>query len=145
MLEMGVVIMIGAAALAKCPPAFQTFLQMRAGAHVLIAQPMKFQASFAQPFWHIHPAAALRSRGLLASSLTRPLHRGGVACACLAPNLPTRVGFGTVSLPRVFSTFPPWPVAFYPWPWRQSPINRPRPWRLDAQSGASFSIGVYPV
>ena len=40
-------------------PALEPFLQMRAGSHELIAGPMKFDASFPQPFLNVHPSTSL--------------------------------------------------------------------------------------
>ena len=40
---------------------FQTFGQMRAGSHVLITRPMKFDAGFRQPFLKIHIPSFLGS------------------------------------------------------------------------------------
>ena len=40
-------------------PALEPFLQMRAGSHELIAGPMKFDASFPQPFLNVDPSTSL--------------------------------------------------------------------------------------
>ena len=55
-------------------PSRQSFLQMRAGTHVLIAGPMKLDPSLAQPFLNIDT----RTRLTLSSSPPHPPPRGGL-------------------------------------------------------------------
>ena len=85
-------------------PSLESFLQVRAWTHVLIAGPMKFEARFSKTFLNVHTPPLWAGlfllfllfcleRGLLFFFFFMPSRNPTIVLTfCLGPNLPTRTG-----------------------------------------------------